>query len=144
MHSSGKIWTILWGQYYCPVDTHEHISAGQSHQLMILHGTLLNFHVGAFDIGIVKQYICDLAFDFREKINKFDIGWEQQLSRRRGAEVEFVVQQLKLHGRTARRKRGVNCSYLVAISSKDSMRKTRSILLSSSLLFIELSRLQNP
>ena len=71
---------------------------------MILDGALLDLHVGALDVGIVEQYVGDLTLDLGEEVDEFDVSGEQQLSRGRGAEVELVVQQLKLHAWTARGK----------------------------------------
>ena len=62
-----------------------------------------------------SRYLLDLLLDFREEVDEFDVGGEQQLARHERAQVELGVQQLELHDWTKEKKMKIHLIFLIGL-----------------------------
>lgn len=84
--------------------TNQDVSAGNAAEPQVLHGSLLELHVGVAQLAVGAQDVLDGGFDLGEQVDELDVGGEQQRPSRHRAQVEFGVQEVELDQRTGRKR----------------------------------------
>lgn len=80
--------------------TNQDVGAGNAAEPQVLHGPLLELHVGVAQLAVRAQDVLDGGFNLWEQVDELDVGGEQQRPSRHRAQVELGVQKVELDERT--------------------------------------------
>lgn len=79
--------------------THQDVGAGDAAEPQVLHGALLQLHVGVPQLAVGAQHVLDGGFDLGEQVDELDVGGQQEGPGRDGAQVELGVEEVELDQR---------------------------------------------